>query len=145
MLTCYYLYINYYILRGKEIIGLKVCSCFFGSIKYNCVLLQPCQGLQVNNIWLFAEFHCIQKLKLPYRTQLAYISRRAEPRCIIIHSTVTIITSNKHNYSHGLHSLDPGLKCHAEHTYTHTLFVSAPCTPHWLLVHSDKCGAEAQR
>lgn len=103
------------------------------------------RAFKVNNIRLFAEFQCIQKLKLPYRTRLAYISGRAEPRCIIIHSTVTIITSNKHNYSHGLHSLDPGLKCHAEHTYTHTLFVSAPCTPRRLLVHSDKCGVEAQR
>lgn len=102
---------------------------YLGSIKYKLfygVLVKPGQGLQVNNIWPFAEFQCIQKLKLPYRTRLAYISGRAEPRCIIIHSTVTIITSNKHNYSHGLHSLDPGLKCHAEHTYTRTRCLSLP-------------------
>lgn len=82
---------------------------------------------------------------------------RAGLQCIVIHSTVTIITSNKQNYSHSLYPENLASNViqvlfgyththpHA-YTYTHarTQLVSALCAPCWLLVHLNKCGVEAQ-
>lgn len=55
--------------------------------------------------------------------------------------TVTIFTSNKHNYSHTLCSETLALTV-TEHT--HAQFVSAMCTPCRLLVYSNVCGVEAK-
>lgn len=92
----------------------------------------------------------------PEKYDLACISMCSEPRRIIIHSAATVITSNKHNYSRGLHSqtldwnVTPSVRAHTltqtqRHRRACVLFASAPCSPRRLLVHSDQRGAEAQR